>query len=278
MNILITGARGFVGRHLEKHLVSKHNIFLTAREHDNFKYIFLDLLSKKSVDEFISIMSDKAIDVLIHTAGELVNSKMTDDEQMIVFDHNIEISKNIIKIVQVLNIKRLINCSSIAVYPNEDGTYQEASEIRMSCNSECMYGLAKFCSENMFDYFLKSKCNIINLRLAQVYGEGMRSDRIISIMKKSIIENNFVEVYGDGKRVSNFISVDKVCEIISRLVDMVAVEGIYNVGDENLTYLELAKKIMREYGNPDTQIVLKQKGIRSQFILNMDKINSLWRE
>lgn len=278
MNILITGARGFVGRHLEKYLADKYNIFLTAREKNNPKYIFLDLLCRESVNKFINIMSDKDIDVLIHTAGELVNGKMTDDEQMVVFDHNIEMSKSVIKIVQELNIKKLINCSSMAVYPNEDGIYDETSEIRMSCNSECMYGLSKFCSENMFTYFLKSECNVINLRLAQIYGEGMRNDRIVSIMKGLIIENNSVEIYGEGKRISNFISIDKVCRIIFKLVDSLVLEGIYNVGDKNLTYLEVAQKLVEKWGNPDTQIILKQEGIRSQFILNVNKINCLWRD
>ncbi len=278
MNILITGSKGFVGRHLEQHLMSEHNLFLAARDKGNPKYIYLDLLDNVSVDEFIASMSGKNIDALIHTAGELVNSKMTYEEQMSVFNHNIEITKSVIKIVQELDVKKLINCSSIAVYPNEDGVYQESSEVRMSCNSECMYGLAKFCSENMFEYFLKSKCNVVNLRLAQIYGEGMRSDRIISIMKTSIIEKNTVEIYANGKRISNFISIEKVCRIISELIDMVEVRGIYNVGDENISYLELAKKIVNRYGNANTQIILKQEGIKSQFVLNMNKINNLWRE
>ena len=137
MNILITGSKGFVGRHLEQHLMREHNLFLSARDQDNPKYICLDLLDKESVAEFIRLMSDRNIDVLIHTAGELVNSSMTYEEQMSVFDHNIEITKSVIQIVQKLNISKLINCSSIAVYPNEDGVYSELSEIRMSCISEC---------------------------------------------------------------------------------------------------------------------------------------------
>lgn len=277
MNILITGSKGFIGRHLEKHLMNMHNLFLTARDQGNPKYVYLDLLDNESVAEFIRFMSDKKIDVLIHTAGELVNSNMTCEEQMSVFEHNIEITKSIIKIVQDLNIQKLINCSSIAVYPNEDGIYSELSEVRMSGNSECLYGLAKFCSENMFEYFLRAKCYVINLRLAQIYGEGMRSDRIVSIMRDSLYKNNVVEVYGEGKRISNFISIEKVCRIIAGLLEIEGVKGIYNVGEENITYLELAQKIVDEYGNSNTQIRLREEGIRSQFILDTNKIERLWR-
>lgn len=278
MNILITGAKGFVGRHLEKHLMNMHNLFLVARDQDNPKYVYLDLLDNDSVAEFIRLMSEKKIDVLIHTAGELVNSNMTCEEQMSVFEHNIEITKSIIKIVQELNIQKLINCSSIAVYPNEDGIYSEMSEIRMSNNTDCMYGLGKFCTENMFDYFLKTKCDVINLRLSQIYGEDMRQDRIIPVMINSINKKNVIEVYGQGKRVSNFINIDLACEIICKLVKIPGIKGIYNVGDINISYLELAKKIVKEYGNNESQIRVKEEGIRSQFFLNVDKINNLWRE
>jgi nucleoside-diphosphate-sugar epimerase len=223
-------------------------------------------------------MSDKNIDVLIHTAGELVNSGMTYEDQILVFEHNIEITKSIVRIVQTLNIHKLINCSSIAVYPNEDGVYTESSEVRMSCNSECLYGLAKFCSENMFEHFLKEKCDVINLRLAQISGEGMRSDRIISVMKESILRGNVVEVYGEGKRISNFISIEKVCEIITRLLEVDGIRGIFNVGGENLTYLELAQKVVGAYGNSDTRICLKKEGNKSQFILDSSKLDRLWRK
>ena len=137
--------------------------------------------------------------------------------------------------------------------------------------------IAKFCSENMFEYFLKSECYVINLRLAQIYGEGMRSDRIISIMKESLLENNVVEVYGDGKRTSNFISIEKVCRIIAGLLEIQGVKGTYNIGEENITYLKLAQKIVDKYGNSNTQICLREKGSRSQFILNTNKIERLWR-
>ncbi len=277
MNVMITGARGFLGKHLTNYLGEEHNLYLTARTEGDEKIDYLDLTSSDSADSYIKKRNGHLVEALVHMAGRLVDDSMSQEEQMQVFEDNIAITRNTVKLVQQMGIKVLVNCSSMAVYPNMDGMFDEKSEIRMSCNSECLYGLSKFCSENIFDYSLANYCRVVNLRLAQIYGEGMREDRIISIMKKSIMESNCVEVYGNGERISNFVSVDKICEVIGNVLKCEAVSGIYNVGGENITYLELAKQVKKRYGNDDTQIILKNAGSGAKFYLKTEKLDELWR-
>lgn len=275
MNIIITGASGFVGKNLSKTLAEKHKLFLTSRQAENYGSYYLDLNHKESVEKFIDLLDSEEIDVLIHTAGKLVSGGMTYDEQMDVFNENIAITRSVVEIVNKLKIKRLINFSSMAVYPNENGVYSENSETRMSCNSECMYGLSKFCSENIFEYMLGGFCQVINLRLAQIYGEGMREDRIIPIMRDSIIKHNRVEVYGNGERISNFICIDKVCDFVCKIIDATKLNGIYNVGDKNIAYMELAEQLRNVYGDNSTQIIKKQDGSKAQFFLDTSKMKKI---
>jgi len=278
MNIIITGSNGFVGKHLSKALEKKHNLFLTSRSVSSDKSNYLDLSDADSVKKYIEKMRTIQIDVLVHTAGKLVNSGMSFDEQMQVFNENITITGNIIEIVREMKIKKLINFSSMAVYPNESGLYNEKSEIRMSCNSDCLYGISKFSAENIFDYALKPNSQVVHLRLAQIYGDGMRKDRIMPVMRNSIVNNNEVVVYGDGKRTSNFIHVMKVCEIIDKVIDTPNINGVFNVGDENITYLELAERLINIFGNNTTKIIKNEQGLKVQFLLDTSKINSLWRD
>ena len=58
MNILITGANGFIGRNLHKRLKENNNVFHTSRDN-------LNILDKSKVDEFFKINN---IDIVIHTA------------------------------------------------------------------------------------------------------------------------------------------------------------------------------------------------------------------
>ena len=280
MKVMITGAGGFVGNHLKAYLKEDFDLICTARNINKSDIEFLDLQDKDVVDEFINKHNDNEdrIDALVHTAYKLVDSQMTIDEQMRVFDDNIAITKSIIKIIKSLNINVVVNCSSMAVYPNEDGEFEECSEIRMSANTDCLYGLSKFVSENMLDFSIKNDARVVHFRISQIYGEGMRTDRIIPVMIDSIKNNHYVEVYGNGERVSNFVSVEKVCEAISIAISDDKVSGIYNVGGENITYMQLAQMLVDKYGDSDTHIIPVDKGSRAKFVLCTDKWDNYIRQ
>jgi UDP-glucose 4-epimerase len=264
MNILLTGASGFIGKHIANFLEGKkHSVFRITRKE-------LDLTSSKMVENFTKNFAEK-IDLVIHLAAKLVDSKQGDDEQIKVFYENIEITRNMVALIKNLKPKKLINFSSIAVYPNVDGKFSEESQVKMSGNAECMYGLAKFCSENIFDFFLKDQLPISHLRVSQVYGEGMRSDRIISIMIEELKKNNSVTVFGNGERRSDFIAIEKLLKLVGKFIDY-DIPGIYNVGDESMSYLELAQKVLKEHGNSKSQIIKKSSGIKSNFRLDINKL------
>ncbi|MCR5591995.1 MAG: NAD(P)-dependent oxidoreductase [Lachnospiraceae bacterium] len=271
MRVLITGAGGFVGTHLKKFLEKDHSVLATSRHIGDGIAESLDLISDRSVDEFLDAHKDDGIDAIVHAAARLVSAGMSYDEQFSVFEDNIRMTRNVIRIAKELGVGTIVNFSSIAVYPNEDGTYDETSEIRMSGNAEFFYGLSKFASENMIDNALSETVRIVHLRMAQVYGDGMRTDRIIPMMIESVRRDNKIEVYGDGERISCFIPVEKACEAaVFALVDT-SLSGIYNVGDKNMSYLQLAEEICKRYGDGNTKIVKISSGKRSQFFLDTGK-------
>lgn len=271
---MITGASGFVGRHLMYILTRSYKIFGTCRNKRD-GMMKLDLLDDSSVRQFIKAAKGLNIKCVVHTASELVDSEMNINEQRRVFDNNLRMAFNLTTIIKELSISVLVNCSSMAVYPNINGIFTENSIVKPSVNNEFFYGLSKFCCEEIFDNALGKTCRIVHLRLSQIYGDGLRSDRIISKMKQDIKENNCIEVFGNGERISNFIDVDVVCETIGQMIAWEDAAGVYNLGGENVSYLELAERIAGKYGNENTSIVLSDKGSKSKFILNTDKIENL---
>ncbi|MBE5899965.1 MAG: NAD(P)-dependent oxidoreductase [Lachnospiraceae bacterium] len=277
MKVLITGARGFVGKHLTEYLGVDNEILATARRKDLDNIEYLDLSSDKSVTSFIESHVNDDIEAVVHTAAVFADAQMTFDEQMQVYEQNVGIARNMVKLIQGIGIKVLINLSTMAVYPNEDGEYSEKSEVRMSVNSECFYGLSKFVAENIFSFALSKDVRIVHLRLAQIYGRGMRNDRIIPTMINGLKRENRIIVFGDGKRTSNFVPIEKVCEVIKSILADRSIHGIYNIGNVNISYLELAMTIKEKYGNKDTQIVLKEQGSKARFVLNTDKWDKYWR-
>lgn len=280
-NILITGGSGFIGQHLNRYLGCKYNIFNIIRSN---KYssaisnpIVLDLLdSSRTAKFFEKNRKDFKFDVIIHLASVFADTKNSRDINVL-YD-NLKIAESVIKIAQIMKPKKIINFSSIAVYPNQDGIFTESSQVRTSINSECLYGLSKFCIENILDFMLKNKNIIIShLRLAQVYGEGARKDRIFSIMLRELKNNNSITVLGDGKRISNFIQIAELTDIIDRFI-ISDFNGIYNVGGKNLSYLAFAEKLIKDYGNRNSRIIKKKDGSRSKCLLDTTKLKDIYRK
>jgi len=277
MNILVTGAGGFIGRHLCKHLGTNYNIIGITNKNQHIdgchSHIVCDLTNKERTLTDIAEKVSIKIDIIAHLASNLVDVRTS--EQMDVFHKNIRITETVSALAENLRPSKLINFSTMAVYPNVDGIYSENSKVSCADNSECLYGLSKFCAENIFSFMLKKlNIKIIHFRFGQVYGDGMRNDRIIPIMQKELKETNKITVYGNGERVSNFISIQKLLEIINLFLEE-DTEGIFNIGDEQITYLEMANKIIEKNGNDLSCVIHKEQGSKSKFYLDTTKLKYL---
>ena len=277
MNILITGAGGFIGKHLCSILSKRENniykIYSNLSSVNRKNSYEIDLTKGRAVGEIADDLSLKNIDVIIHLAAKMASPDNVED--LAIFEDNIAISKNLVYLTKKLKPKVLINFSSMAVYPNVSGLFSEKSLPSPQKNNDCIYGLSKYCSEVIFEYLLNKKnMRIVHLRLAQVYGKGMRKDRIIPNMRRQLEEKNSILVYGNGERVSNFIEINKLANYIDYFLNH-DISGIYNIGDKNLSYYDLAKSLIEKYGNRDSTIKKIKKGSKEKFIFDSSKIQKL---
>lgn len=274
MNVLVTGANGFIGKGLVRTLAGRgdsacgiYSKQVPAGDHT--RGFHCDLSRRESVDGILSELLEGEWDCVVHLASVLCNDT-TDDEQ--VFDTNLQITRNLIRICRGIRPKQLVHASSMAVYPNLSGTYSENSVVRPSENAEGMYGLSKLCAENLFDHQLRNDgIAILHLRLAQVWGDGMRPDRIMSIMARELEESGKITVFGNGERVSNFIHIDRVLAAIAGLLGREGGSGVFNLGHESLSYLDLARRVAAAHGNSDEVITKVEHGSRARFVLDTTK-------
>ena len=272
MNILITGTKGFIGKNLSQELNKKYKIYYLSRSEFYSRKknkIKCDLSKKKHIK--LLIKEKLKLDIIIHTASKIASSSNLESISLI--KHNILIYENLVLVINKFNPKQVINLSSISVYPNKNGVFDETSQVRPSINNDCLYGLSKFIGENILD-FKCFKSNILNLRIAQVYGSGMRSDRIYEIMKKQLKDKNIINVFGMGRRVSGFIHIDSLVSKIKFCIKK-NLKGIFNVGDKNLSYKQLAQKVIVESGNLNSQIKLLDEGVNSKTFINFTKLKRM---
>ncbi|MBI2672831.1 NAD-dependent epimerase/dehydratase family protein [Candidatus Woesearchaeota archaeon] len=162
--ILITGSRGTIGSIIAKHLKENGYQFITELDKDNPENP-VDLLKDDITHYF------KNIDSVIHLAANS-NPFIKKEEA----DKNVEIAKKVIGACKDSGIKRIINASSINVYPyaslfkkGEKLTNQTSfspNTIFYPCITGGYYGEAKIKTEFLLRGFCKENgVYLINLRI-----------------------------------------------------------------------------------------------------------------
>lgn len=271
--ILITGADGFVGTHLCRALENDYEIIRLITpgvESEDMHSFSIDLTSKQEVVALADKLRGESLCAVIHLA--FILCKPGDWDNFIYLHKNNRITENMIEFCKRIHSKSFLNFSSLAVYPNRDGNYNETSQVDPSTNTECLYGLAKFNSEILFTRFLSKKTNVVNFRMCQVYGSGMQEDRLVGLFQKELREKNTITVFGDGERISNFIHVDDVCETVRKVLQR-PVAGTFNLGcHDNISYFALAEKIIETVGTSNSKIVKRSEGVIAKVRIDVSKI------
>ena len=236
-SILITGATGFIG----KHLVKKIPNYNTAID-QNGKNI--DLRIRKEV------LKIKRADIVIHLAGKIPSEK--NYSKNIFFEHNILGTLNILEYCIKKKVKKMIFVSSY-VYGNPKKTpTNEKHEIK----PHNTYTKSKvLCEELCKIYAEKYKIEIIILRPFNIFGNLQKDDSLISNIIKSIKNNSHITIINKNNK-RDYLLIDDLIDAIIKLIDYKCKFEIFNIGSgksysfEKIVQLfekKTKKKIKRKY-------------------------------
>lgn len=273
MKLVITGINGFVGQTLYKHLSRQYEVVGIYNSGDSlFPNSFkIDLTSESETQDFFNTLTN--VDTIIHLASRMASANNLHDISII--KDNVSMARNVALGAKQVSSKHLINLSSSSVYPNVNGIFDENSIIDPSMNSDCIYGLSKYNTEVLFNYLLSGVgITTTHLRSSIIYGSGMNEAHLLPVLKKELENTNSITLFGNGERLINMIHVDKLAEYVSFFVQHPE-KGIINVSEECLTLLELGEKIIGTKDSDRKKITLKPEGNRSQFRLNIKKLQNL---
>ncbi|HZG61453.1 MAG TPA: NAD-dependent epimerase/dehydratase family protein [Anoxybacillus sp.] len=215
MNILVTGAAGFIGSHLcEKLLEDENNTIIgidcftgpTSSHikkfnleklilHPRFTFISKDLLSL-DLPELL-----KDTDVVYHLAGMPgVRTSWGRDFQAYV-DHNISSTQLLLEACKDLPLKQFIFASTSSVYGEKDGKVSEMMEP----TPLSPYGITKLTAEHLCKVYKTSfEIPIVILRYFTVYGPRQRPDMAFHRFIKQILTNQPITIFGDGTQTRDF--------------------------------------------------------------------------
>lgn len=266
MNILLTGAGGFVGAYLVERLRHRHHVWTIERRGSPVvNRIGADLTqSDACVSAVRSALEGTSIDVLIHLAARTATPETAEDLSILL--DNVRMTETAVRLVRDRKIRKLIAFSSASVYPNVTGTFDERSLVAPQHNSDCVYGLSKFCAEVLFESLLSRDCPVrTHLRVAQIWGDAMPANRLPPTMVRELREQGTVTVFGDGERTVNFVTLERLTDIVDECVTQDR-PGTFNVSQYCVSVRDLANQVIA-CGGETGRLVSIPQGNRHQFRL-----------
>ncbi len=212
MKILITGATGFVGKHLVPRLLAEgHECALLVRDVEKAHRIYPDNINiiqyQKCNFEYVSQIRGFNAEIVIHLATYYTTS---DDvtELHDLLEANIEFTSYLCSAVEQSNIKYFINTRTFSEYYGGRGKYDPAN----------LYSALKTSSKHIIEYFAeKQNYNVIHVYPYSIYGQNGTVKKIFDYLLDATFGNQHIEMT-EGTQVFDFIHVDDVVDFYCNIV------------------------------------------------------------
>lgn len=250
--IFITGASGWLGRHLLDFLLERDcNVVCLSRNPDAFlnenpQYKCFSWRQGAILD--YSFPEENA-DYLIHMATP---PHQAGEEQQIIAE-----ACRIIDYAVRDNVKRLLFTSSGAVYGSQNPSEAVMPETRKCCPATA-YGRGKLAAENLF---LSCPVPTVIARCFAFIGQYLplndNSMALCCFMRNAL--NGVPLVVRDGSPIRTYLDCDELAYWLTVLLLRGENNGIYNVGgDQPISIIELAE-IISQLATPNAGIICERE-------------------
>lgn len=226
MKILVTGATGFVGRHVVDELLKyNHQIIGTTRNIDlnissgELNYSFLDIDNIDASVNYFSHFNNP--DLLIHLAWQgLPNYK-----SFFHFEKNLMAHYSFLKNMISNGLQNLVVTGTCFEYGMREGCLSED----MLTDPQNPYALAKdtlrkFLFELKKNYSFDYKW----IRLFYMYGKGQNSNSLLSQLETALRNGDKEFNMSGGEQERDYLPIEKVAEYIVAIVLQNKITGIIN--------------------------------------------------
>lgn len=235
MNVLVTGAAGFIGYSLSARLLdSGHTVYgidnLNEYYDVNLKQARLNRLEKKTgfVFEKLDLADRKNMAALFeaHPFDCVVNLaaqagvRHSIDNPAAYVDSNLAGFGNVLEGCRHSRVKHLVYASSSSVYGLN--THMPFSVHQNVDHPISLYAASKKANELMahtYSYLYNLPCT--GLRFFTVYGPWGRPDMALFLFTRAILNNTPIQVFNNGNMQRDFTYIDDIVEGVIRVMNRI---------------------------------------------------------
>lgn len=280
--VLITGHKGFLGRHFRRAMDGEWDIYGMdvnddeSRDVRRFVHGWFTDPEGLEVDNYLreeKFGDLRSYDLVIHLAG-IVEGRKTIDGDPLRIAEDLEIDAAMIRMVRSMRPKRFVYMSSSAVYPvalqTGDGTlgYQHLVEDDVDLNDvhnpDMTYGWAKLTGEYVCGFLQEDGIPVTIVRPFSGYGEDQSLDYPFpSFVQRAVAFVDPFDIWGNGNQTRDFVHVSDVVGATLAAVEQ-GYDGPLNVCTGRPTnFRQLAEMVTSAAGyNPDRRYLTdKPRGV-----------------
>ncbi len=259
--ILITGARGFIGKQLINKFKNDYIIYaICGKNKINKKNVnYYNYNNKKN----FSFLNKIKIDYLINCHGKISNDSYSN-----IYDDHFKFCENLLNNIYLKNLKKIIHIGSMDEYSN----FINGDDRALKENPTSNYAkVKKIVSNFIIKFAKKNNIECVVLRIFLAYGKSQKRPRLIPYLKYCI-QNKKSAILNDYTAIKSFIHIDDLIKVIDFVLKNEMKYKIYNVANNNKYSIRSIARYLKENYNLNYNYKEKQLP-KTQYLFNC-KINN----
>ena len=281
INILITGANGYIGNCLFNFLKKNFNVSGLDRNNTFNKKIYkCDIMNIKKFEKILDITKPKLI---VHLAAQSLVDETINKKKY--YKNNVFATSVLLNLMKKKKIKNIICSSTASVYKKNTKPLKESSILQpLSCYAKTKFICEKYIKkQTQFNHVILRFFNVCSALSMPLVGELHKPEtHLIPTVTYKGLKNRTVYIYGknfntpDGTCVRDYVHIEDICIAIKKsiiflfknkkslLLNIGNSNGISNNDIVNFVEKKIKRKIKVKYEK-------KRRGDVSSLICNAKK-------
>lgn len=243
MNVIVSGATGYIGRNLIRFLIAQgHIVFAVVRKSgsiwENVENVFEICCPMEKYFELTTVFSGKKIDVFYHFAwnGTAGNQRADYNIQL----QNTKYTCDAAVVAKKIGCKRFIATGTIT-----ENVAKQILEKKYSAQN-LIYGLSKLYTHNLLDVVCRNiELEYVWAQLSNIYGGDNTTGNLISYTLNEW-KNDRIPSFGPCEQPYNFTHIDDVVQALYLIGTAENVDSEYVISNGDVRKL---KDFLEELSN-----------------------------